>query len=287
MNWSAVALALCAACSVEPGPRPARTYGPTPPPPPAAAPPVAEGFVGVIVPGEVVDLAPADPGVLTAVHVRAGDRVAAGQLVAELDPSRARDESRAAEAALAGTLAELARARVDLAEARRRLALEERGVQDGVSPRVAAAEAAHAVRRAEAAVQQATNSVAAQRARAESARRQLADTRLVAPFAGQVAWRARDPGATVGRGEPLVRLLRDGPLLLRFAVPPARARDLRPGAVVVATVEAVSPPVRARVARVAPGLDPASGLVLVEASVADEPRDGALRPGLAATVSTP
>lgn len=277
--------ALGAACSASPAPglEPAPREPSAPTPAPGDA--VAAGFVGVVVAPEVVDVAPTAPGVIARLLVRAGDRVLAGQLVAELDPRLAQDEVRAAEAALDETEAELARARIDLAGARRDLAREELSVRDGVSPPVSAEDAALAVRRAEAATLRATSSVAAKRARLAGARNTVDATRLVAPFAGEVALRLRDPGATVARGEPLVRLLRDGPVVLRFAVPPERARGLRPGAAVRATVDSVPAPLDARIARVAPALDPASGLVLVEADVLT--RDRELRPGLAATVTAP
>lgn len=279
-------LALCAACGAAS--TPLRREAPASPPAPVraeASPAVAgEGFVGVVAAGEVVDLAARAPGVVSEVHVRVGDRVVAGQAVATLDAGPARDDLRAAQADLGASEAELARARVDLEAARREHTLEERAVAEGVSPRAAAEEAARAVRRAEAALQRAASHVAAQRARAESLRGQLAGTVLQAPFAGQVARRARDPGATVARGESVVRLIRDDSLVIRFAVPPSRASALRPGAGVAARVDSMPESVRAEVVRVSPGLDPASGLVIVEARAAGASAS-ALRPGLAATVT--
>lgn len=284
MKSLTLALALCAACGSAPIPGRDAASRPTPAPVQAERAEPELGFVGVVAAGEVVDLAAKAPGVVSEVHVRVGDRVVAGQPVATLDAGPARDDLRAAQAAQGASEAELARARVDLEAARREHALEERAVADGVSPRAAAEEAAQAVRRAEAAVQQASSHLAAQRARTESLRGQLAGTVLLAPFAGQVALRARDPGATVARGEPVVRLIRDDSLVIRFAVPPSRAQALRPGADVVARVDSVLDPVRARVVRVSPGLDPASGLVIVEAT-APGASAAALRPGLAATVT--
>jgi hypothetical protein len=77
-----------------------------------------------------------------------------------------------------------------------------------------------------------------------------------------------------------------GPLRLRFAVPPHRARTLTPGTPVTATVDTIGSPVAATIRRVSQVLDPASELIIVEAGLAVDPAVAAeLRPGLAAAVS--
>lgn len=282
MKWIVV-LALAAACGV-PDPAPVRRAPPPPAPStaPAPAPAGAPGFVGVIAAADSVDLAPRFAGVIAAVHVRAGDAVLAGQVVAELDPRSVQEELRAAEAAYGAAAAAKRQADVDVEDARRKLALEQRGFTDGLSSQAALDEARLAVDRARAAAARAAASVAAEASHVQTARDHVADTALRAPTSGTVAMRFVDPGATVAAGAPIVRLVGDGGLRLRFAVPPDAAAHLAPGAVVHATIDTVTAPVAATVRQVAPALDPASGMIIVEAELVDAP--AVVRPGLAAWV---
>ncbi|MBK7538666.1 MAG: hypothetical protein IPI49_25520 [Myxococcales bacterium] len=60
---------------------------------------------------------------------------------------------------------------------------------------------------------------------------------------------------------------------------------MTPGLQVLATIDTVSSPVAATVRQVSPVLDPASGLLFVEAELAPQAEQAsALRPGLAAAV---
>jgi len=239
------------------------------------------GFVGVIVAEQSVDVAPRFEGRVARVAVRAGDRVEAGDLVAEMDPAPLREDLRAAEAAQRASAAALRQAEVDVAEARRRLELEKQSVAAGTSPRQNLEAAELGLQRAKAAQDRARGQVAEERSRVETARDRLADAQLRASFAGTVALRYRDAGATVGAGTPIVRIVGQGGLRLRFAVPPERVRELATGDRVAATIETIATPVAATVRQISPALDPASGLVLVEAELEAAAE---LRPGLAAWV---
>ncbi|MBZ0231595.1 MAG: HlyD family efflux transporter periplasmic adaptor subunit, partial [Deltaproteobacteria bacterium] len=105
-----------------------------------------------------------------------------------------------------------------------------------------------------------------------------------APFSGTVALRFKDAGATVGPGTPIVRLVGEEGLRLRFAVPPARMNELAPGKEVDATIDTVDRPLVAIVRQVSPALDPASGMIVVEAELGVAGEAEGLRPGLAAQV---
>jgi RND family efflux transporter MFP subunit len=262
------------------------------PGPPGAAVPATRdtvdtdrGFVGVIAASESADVVPRFAGVLAAVHVRPGDRVVAGQVLAEIDPRPVAEEVRAAEAAARRAQAEVRKARVDVEDARRKLALQKRATDSGVSPLASLDEARLALKRAQAAEQSAVQEAKVARSRANTERSHLAQTRLAAPFDGTVALRFRDAGATVEAGTPIVKVVKLGQLRLRFAVPPQRARELKPGALVTAAVETVASPMAAAVRHVSPALDPASELIVVEAELAVSAEAAAdLRPGLAAVV---
>ena len=250
----------------------------------AVAPEVQRDFVGVLVAAESVDIAPRFEAVVARVAVRAGDRIAAGQLVAELDPSPLEEELRAADASQRASVAAQRQADVDVAEATRRLELEKDSVAAGASPRQNVETAELALARARAARERARSLVAEARSRAETTRARLADATLRAPFAGTVALRFKDAGATVGPGTPIVRIVGEEGLRLRFAVPPARMHELAPGKEVEATVDTVARPLVAVVRQVSPALDPASGLIVVEAELGVTSDGDGLRPGLAARV---
>jgi RND family efflux transporter MFP subunit len=254
------------------------------PAPPDAAP--EAGYIGVITAAESVDVAPRFEGVVAAVDVRPGDHVTAGQVVAEMDQKSMEEELRAAQAALGAAVAAHRQAAVDVEDARRKLALETQGAASGVSPRSAVAEAKLAVKRAEAAAARAGSTVAAERSHVQTAKDHLSDTALRAHADGTVAMRFKDPGATVAAGAPILRIVGQGAMRLRFAVPPDRAGALQVGGDVTATVETVAKPLQAEIRQISPALDPASGLVLVEAELVVDPDTAKqLRPGLAATVA--
>jgi RND family efflux transporter MFP subunit len=248
----------------------------------AAAP---SGFVGVVAAAESVDVAPRFQGVIAAIRVRPGDEVTAGQIVAEMDQKSMQEELRAAEASLGAAMAARRQADVDVEDARRKAQVEAEAAAKGISSQTVADEARLAVKRSEAAASRAGSMVAAETSHVQTARDHLTDNVLRAKFDGTVANRFRDPGATVPAGGAIVRIVGRGGPRLRFAVPPDRARTLTTGAKVSAMVDTIPKPVNAVIQQVSPTLDPASGMILVEAEI-DAPSTE-LRPGLAATVQPP
>jgi RND family efflux transporter MFP subunit len=239
-------------------------------------------FVGVIAAAESVDIAPRFQGVIAAIRVRPGDKVIAGQIVAEMDQKSMLEELRAADAALGAAQAARRQADVDVEDAKRKAQLEADAAAKGISSQSVADEARLAVKRAEAAAQRAVSLVAAETSKVQTARDHLTDNVLKAKFDGTVAMRFRDPGSTVAPGAPIVRIVGRGGPRLRFAVPPERARSLTLGTKVTASVATLAAPITGVVQQVSPALDPASGMILVEAEI--EAPTAELRPGLAATV---
>jgi RND family efflux transporter MFP subunit len=252
---------------------------------PDAAPAPDPGFVGVITAGKSVDIAPQYPGVIADVLVVTGETVEQDQVVVKMDTTAAREEVTAASAALRRAEDERDVARVDVEEARRKLDLARSGVAAGTTPAQEVAAAELALKRAQTAQQSATSAIAELRARLQAARNRLTETALRVPFAGTVALRLLDPGSTVSAGAPILTVVGKGSLILRFAVPPGKARPITTGAAVVAEVETVSATVPAVVRQVNPTLDPASGMIFVEAELTPTPEIAPeLRPGLAARV---
>jgi RND family efflux transporter MFP subunit len=246
---------------------------------------VDRGFVGVITAAELMDVAPRFEGVISDVKVRAGDKVKAGEVVATMDPAPLQDELRTANAALATAEASRRQAEVEVEDARHKLEVEKASVAAGTSPQQNLVNAQLALKRAQAAVSSASSEVAAERARSRTASDRLADTALRAKFDGTVADRYHDAGSTIGAGTAILRIVGEGDLRLRFAVEPDRAGALKVDDDVQATIDTVDEPVPATVRQVSPTLDPASGMVIVEAELhpSDDVAKG-LRPGLAAWV---
>jgi HlyD family secretion protein len=150
-------------------------------------------------------------GQILAVHVDFNTPVAAGQLLAEIDPTRPRARVAQAEAAVASAEAALAQARAGFVRAQTDIAVQDRDFArrealagrgflsrtdlDGAENARAAARAGLQTGRAQIASAQAQ--IAQARAELSAARLDLARTRIVAPAAGVVINRLVDPGATV------------------------------------------------------------------------------------------
>jgi RND family efflux transporter MFP subunit len=124
------------------------------------------------------DLAFKVGGVLARVHVREGERVRAGQLLAELDPTE--------------LVAGVAQAREVSTKARRDAARVEQLAATEVAPRVAADDARTGVAVAEATL--------------AAAEFNLRHARIVAPDDGWIDRRAAEPGEVVGPGRPVFHL---------------------------------------------------------------------------------
>lgn len=235
-----------------------------------------EGFLGVVLPRQSVDVAPEIAGRVEQVLVREGDPVRRGQTVAVLGLSEIRQEVEMAEANLRAAEAEVSRSRLDLSDADNRL-----------SRRLSFPEAfpEEELRQAEIQKQMAQTSLEAaqarlseQRARVAQARGQLAKAELRAPADGMVARRYLEPGALAGPGQPVVRLIGGGSLIVRFAAPPEQARSLSAADPVRVTAVGVDLP--AVIEQVSPEVDPPSGMVILVATLDPAAQTaGRLKPG--------
>jgi len=184
-------------------------------------------------------------GVLQSIAVDLGSEVAAGAPVARIESAAQ----------------ELAVAHADAAQEATRRTLE----------RLRALLAARGVTPAE--VEQSELAARQAGVAAREARRQLALTRVTAPFGGVVTARSARAGQLVAAGDTLLRIAEHGPLLARVRVPEAFA-DLRPGdAATVVGLRGVW--AAARVTRLAPAIDPASGTREVVVQLAEVPNAGA------------
>jgi len=186
---------------------------------------------------------PTQAGRVLKVHVDHGDRVAAGQLLAELDPvdlaerigggdsalARARETVRAAEAQMreAASRHKIARANADryreLAQkgfVSKELAENRQNEADVTRAATDAAQASHA------AAQRDVERFARER---DALAKQLGNLRLVAPAAGIVVARLAEPGTTVVAGQAVVRLVDPNSIWVRARVDQARAGGVQVG----------------------------------------------------------
>lgn len=177
------------------------------------------------------------------VLVDQGDRVKAGQLLAELDPvdledrvagarlaaERAASNARAAEALLAEARS---RAQLAVASARRSLELREKGF---LSAEAADAKV-HEARAAEAAVEAAAAQLAGARRDRERSLAEVAGTgklraqaRLASPVDGIVSARLAEPGSTVVAGQVVLQVIDPESLWIRARIDQGQAGGLRVG----------------------------------------------------------
>lgn len=219
-------------------------------------------LVGVIVADEVA-LAFELPGRIKRVPVRVGQAVDVGVVLAVLDPRDAQEELRMAEAQLSAARAESDRARLDLSRAGAELSRAQK-----LTAHVSKAEIEDALfRRREAEIRlraaRAKHEEFAARTRKLSF--QLEETELKAPFAGQVAAISVPEGERVEASRPVIRLIREGQVKIRFAVPPDVVTRVQPGTKIEAQARTGGAALTAEVDRVWPEVDIGSRSVFVEA----------------------
>jgi RND family efflux transporter MFP subunit len=195
-------------------------------------------FLGVVLSGETVDVAPKIDGRLQAVRVKPGDHVQKGGVVAELDTRAARQA--------------LALAQASLVDARERLKRRS-GLAEGVLS-----------------IEEISNArvmVLDKKSRVDELQALVTDAKLRAPFDGVVAQRYVDAGAMAGPTRPVVRLLGSRDARVRFAVTEESAGRITAGMRAWLTVRAFDRPLPLRVESVAPEVDTAARVIFAVARV--------------------
>lgn len=201
-----------------------------------------------------VDLFPEADGEVVAVKVAAGQQVAAGQILLELDQ---RDER---------LMLELAR--VNLSDAQRLLTRYQGATDSGAILPTTMDTAASAVSTAEIAVQQAE--IALQR------------RTVIAPFAGYVGLTDVEVGDRIGPTTAITTLDDRSELLIRFDVPESMTTLLRIDSSVDLTTFADPGKLTARIVDIGSRINESTRTLSVQASVNNA--DDRLRPGMSFTV---
>jgi len=185
---------------------------------------------------------------VTAVRVKPGDTVQAGQVLVEIDPQTSQGQ----EAQARGALAQ-ARAGLALAERNyeRFKALQEKGAASELELDMARMQ----FEQASGAVQQASGAV-------EAASSVARESRVVAPFAGRVAAKLVEVGDLAAPGRPLLMLESVTGRRLALTVPEnvVAASGLKPGVVLGVRIDSLSSAgeLTGAVVEMSPGADPAS-----------------------------
>jgi len=211
-----VSAALLCACA-EPAPPPA------PPPKPvkvetaaSGAAHAADSFVGTVRAHQRTELSFETPGRIAVLSVDVGDRVRAGQVLAQLDDAPARLRLARAQADLRAAVAALAERRTSLRQ-------QEMLARDGIiSPA--------ALQASQASYQSAASQHDAAEAALAAARRDLALTRITAPFDGEIVARRTQPFVDVAAGQSIVQMESGRAIEVVAMLPTALAAPLRPGA---------------------------------------------------------
>jgi membrane fusion protein (multidrug efflux system) len=195
------------------------------------------------------------------VYVREGEAVRAGQLLAVFDAGNQAGNARSADA-------DVAAARSELGTAEWTLEQNQELHREGAIPE-------RDVRVAQQAVSAARARLAAAEARRGSSRREVGDTRVVAPVSGVIERRTVNPGEHINRNAALFTLVRGDVLELAAAVPERAAAAVQAGQSVRFTADGAQ--FTGRVARISPSVDPGSRSVTVYVQVPNA--DGRLRAG--------
>lgn len=241
-------------------------------------------FVGVVFARQQVDLASSAQARVETIPVQLGTRVARGEVIATLDAAAIRRELSAASAAVRAAGADLTAARVELAAASekvKRLAKFPEGV-----PGEEILGARTRERLSSAQVAGARARVGGAMARVEQLRLLVENAAIVAPFDGVIAARYVDPGALVGPGKPIARLISGDDLWVRFAIAEERAGTVHVRSCIRVALRSPDLVLPGAVEMVAPQVDASLRMLIAEARLAVPPEwRGKLQAGLAAEVS--
>jgi len=247
-----------------------------------------DGYIGYVE-AEYVYVAPPEPGWLVNLIVREGDEAALGETLFELDKDRQQAafdaaDARAVEAgAMAANIStgarpeEIGRLRAQLAEANAALVLA-RSERDRWLPLVAEGNASRAkgdqviadFEAAEARVAAARDAIAVAELGGRDAERQAASAATLAAVAAraEAQWRLDERSVTakvagrveevfhregeyVGAGAPVLAILPDGAVKVRFFVPQADLSQFSVGALVLIAADGLEAGVQARITHIA------------------------------------
>lgn len=207
---------------------------------------------------------------ITALPVRAGDYVEAGDLLVQLEQADLEARARQARETVRSVSARLKEARQNLSRA------------EELHDRRLIADADLDAARANAASLEAQ--LAGARQAAEEAQTALGYSRITSPIAGRIVDRFAEPGDTVQPGQKILSLYNPFSLRVEARVREGLALALTPGEELAVAVPAVNKAFTARIEEIVPAADPASRTFEVKASLTAQ---NGLLPGMYARLRVP
>jgi multidrug efflux pump subunit AcrA (membrane-fusion protein) len=256
-------------------------------------------LAGTLASSQDVTLGAASAGRIVSVEVRVGDRVSAGQIIAQVDAAAYGAALAGARAGEAAAVDSQRAAAAQLAQAQSRYQLARTTAErmanlyaQGAISRQQQDESQASVAAARAGVDQAQAGLGAARglsvqaeAGVTAAGVPLTDATVTAPFAGLITKKFVEPGAVVGAGSPVASLENTTDLELDVALPEDQAAGIRQGMPLAVRVDALDGAIIPGSLRaVVPSNNPALRSVTLRVTLA--PHQGLL-PGMFARVSVP
>jgi HlyD family secretion protein len=199
--------------------------------------------IGVVESRRSILVGPTAAGRVARVLVEQGERVEAGELLAEMDPIDLQERLTASRHALSRARSAVSSSQAQAREAESRFATADASARRYVSLRErgfvsAEAERAkgHESRAAEAALQASRANIDAARADGErlsaevrALEKQLGNTRLIAPVAGLIVTRELEPGSTAVAGQAVLRMAEADSFWLKVRIDQGRSAGLAVG----------------------------------------------------------
>lgn len=244
--------------------------------------------IGTVEARRSYSIGPTQPGRVLKVNVDHGDRVKAGQTLAEMDPVDLRERLEAAESGLqrANKAVLVARAQKREAQSRSKVALanavryRDLARSNFVSGEVADVKQSEAnIARAaldgtQGALQAALSDVAKAAQERDALLKQLSNLALVSPAEGIIIAREAEPGNTVVAGQAVLRMIDPASLWVQARIDQSRASGIKPGqAVDIVLRSAPNTPLPGRVARVEIQSDSVTEERIVDVTFTDAHRD--------------
>jgi multidrug efflux system membrane fusion protein len=230
--------------------------------------------VGSVEAFEIVQVTARVQGVVEAVRFSEGNSTSSGTVLVEIEPERYRLAVESAKATLEKAAAARAEAQAGLDR------------REGASARQPGIIPAEEIETWRTRLRTADAEVAQARAALQQAELNLHDAYVRAPVGGIIETRSVQTGEYVQPGKSLATLLRQDPLLLRFAVPEGEAAQLQVGMQARFKVREADREYTARITHVAASADLTTRMVQVTAHV-EKSASAPPRPGAFAEVTVP
>ena len=260
---------------------PASTPAAPPAPAPAPSAPDAKSFItsGPLVAEQQADLSAERDGRIVEIAVQIGDRVKAGQLLAQLDDRLLQSACEVQRARMASAKAQQSEWESEELTAKADLRRADQMRDDKIISEEMWEHAKYRVDETAAEVERYRSEETAAEAELATANLQLAQSRIVAPFSGVVGRGSARLDQQVKAGDVLFWITAEAPLRVLFTVPETLMASFTAGRELdLTTADYPSLHQAGRIFRVSPVVDPASGSVQVIGAV-DHPSP-LLKPGM-------